>query len=31
MSAPKAMHGISGYDLEVIEYVGGEELPRNRA
>jgi len=31
MSAPKAMHGISGFDLEVIEYVGGEELPRNRA
>jgi 3,4-dihydroxy 2-butanone 4-phosphate synthase/GTP cyclohydrolase II len=24
MSAPKAMHGISGFDLEVVEYVGGE-------
>jgi 3,4-dihydroxy 2-butanone 4-phosphate synthase/GTP cyclohydrolase II len=23
MSAPKAMHGISGFDLEVVEYVGG--------
>jgi 3,4-dihydroxy 2-butanone 4-phosphate synthase/GTP cyclohydrolase II len=23
MSAPKAMHGISGFDLEVIEYVCG--------
>jgi len=22
MSAPKAMHGISGFDLEVVEYVG---------
>jgi 3,4-dihydroxy 2-butanone 4-phosphate synthase/GTP cyclohydrolase II len=25
MSAPKAMHGISGFDLEVVEYVGGDE------
>jgi len=24
MSAPKAMHGISGFDLEVVEYVSGE-------
>ena len=24
MSAPRAMHGISGFDLEVVEYVGGE-------
>lgn len=24
MSAPMAMHGISGFDLEVVEYVGGE-------
>ncbi len=24
MSAPKAMHGISGFDLEVVEYVGGQ-------
>ena len=24
MSAPKAMHGISGFDLEVVEYVGGD-------
>ncbi len=23
MSAPKAMHGISGFDLEVVEYTGG--------
>ncbi len=23
MSAPKAMHGISGFDLEVVEYVNG--------
>lgn len=23
MSAPKALHGISGFDLEVVEYVGG--------
>lgn len=23
MSAPKAMHAISGFDLEVVEYVGG--------
>lgn len=23
MSAPKSMHGISGFDLEVVEYVGG--------
>ncbi len=23
MSAPKAMHGISGFDLEVVEYLGG--------
>jgi 3,4-dihydroxy 2-butanone 4-phosphate synthase/GTP cyclohydrolase II len=23
MSAPRAMHGISGFDLEVVEYVGG--------
>lgn len=26
MSAPRAMHGISGFDLEVVEYVGGENL-----
>lgn len=25
MSAPKAMHGISGFDLEVVEYLGGEQ------
>lgn len=24
MSAPKSMHGISGFDLEVVEYVGNE-------
>ncbi len=24
MSAPKSMHGISGFDLEVVEYVGSE-------
>jgi len=24
MSAPKSMHAISGFDLEVVEYVGGE-------
>ena len=24
MSAPKAMHGISGFDLEVVEYVGSD-------
>ncbi|MEY6431799.1 bifunctional 3,4-dihydroxy-2-butanone-4-phosphate synthase/GTP cyclohydrolase II [Thioalkalicoccus limnaeus] len=24
MSAPKAMHGISGFDLEVVEYLGGD-------
>jgi 3,4-dihydroxy 2-butanone 4-phosphate synthase/GTP cyclohydrolase II len=24
MSAPKAMHGISGFELEVVEYVGGD-------
>lgn len=24
MSAPRSMHGISGFDLEVVEYVGGE-------
>jgi 3,4-dihydroxy 2-butanone 4-phosphate synthase/GTP cyclohydrolase II len=24
MSAPKSMHGISGFDLEVVEYVGGD-------
>lgn len=24
MSAPKSMHGISGFDLEVVEYVSGE-------
>jgi 3,4-dihydroxy 2-butanone 4-phosphate synthase / GTP cyclohydrolase II len=23
MSAPKSMHGISGFDLEVVDYVGG--------
>ena len=29
MSAPRAMHGISGFDLEVVEYVGsdGGHLP----
>ncbi len=27
MSAPLAMHGISGFDLEVVEYVGGETEP----
>ncbi|MFW5910176.1 MAG: GTP cyclohydrolase II, partial [Thiohalospira sp.] len=26
MSAPKAMHGISGFDLEVVEYLGGERF-----
>ncbi|MFP4280165.1 MAG: bifunctional 3,4-dihydroxy-2-butanone-4-phosphate synthase/GTP cyclohydrolase II [Halochromatium sp.] len=26
MSAPKAMHGISGFDLEVVEYLGGERI-----
>ncbi|EIC22525.1 bifunctional 3,4-dihydroxy-2-butanone-4-phosphate synthase/GTP cyclohydrolase II [Thiorhodovibrio frisius] len=25
MSAPKTMHAISGFDLEVVEYVGGAE------
>jgi len=25
MSAPKAMHGISGFDLEVVEYLGGDQ------
>ncbi|WPL15129.1 Riboflavin biosynthesis protein RibBA [Thiorhodovibrio winogradskyi] len=25
MSAPKALHGISGFDLEVVEYVGGDD------
>ena len=24
LSAPKQLHGISGFDLEVVEYVGGE-------
>jgi 3,4-dihydroxy 2-butanone 4-phosphate synthase/GTP cyclohydrolase II len=24
MSAPKSMHGISGFDLEVVDYVGSE-------
>ncbi|MFZ1538922.1 MAG: bifunctional 3,4-dihydroxy-2-butanone-4-phosphate synthase/GTP cyclohydrolase II [Chromatiaceae bacterium] len=24
MSAPRAMHGISGFDLEVVEYVGSD-------
>ncbi|AGA89084.1 3,4-dihydroxy-2-butanone 4-phosphate synthase [Thioflavicoccus mobilis 8321] len=24
MSAPKSMHGISGFDLEVVEYLGGD-------
>lgn len=24
MSAPKAMHGISGFDLEVVEYMHGD-------
>jgi len=24
MSAPKAMHGIAGFDLEVVKYLGGE-------
>jgi len=24
MSAPRAMHGISGFDLEVVEYVSGD-------
>lgn len=24
MSAPRAMHGISGFDLEVVDYVGGD-------
>jgi 3,4-dihydroxy 2-butanone 4-phosphate synthase/GTP cyclohydrolase II len=27
MSAPKAMHGISGFELEVVEYVSGSDLP----
>jgi len=26
MSTPKAMHGISGFDLEVVEYVSGGDL-----
>lgn len=26
MSAPRAMHGISGFELEVVEYVGGESV-----
>ncbi|MCU0833467.1 MAG: bifunctional 3,4-dihydroxy-2-butanone-4-phosphate synthase/GTP cyclohydrolase II [Chromatiaceae bacterium] len=26
MSAPKAMHAISGFDLEVVEYVGSDLL-----
>jgi 3,4-dihydroxy 2-butanone 4-phosphate synthase/GTP cyclohydrolase II len=26
MSAPRAMHGISGFDLEVVDYVGGGRL-----
>ena len=25
MSAPKAMHGISGFNLEIVEYLGGEQ------
>jgi len=29
MSAPKAMHGISGFDLEVVEYVGGDEFEQS--
>jgi hypothetical protein len=23
LSAPKQMHGLSGFDLEVVEYVDG--------
>jgi len=26
MSAPRAMHGISGFDLEVVEYVQGDPV-----
>jgi len=26
MSAPRAMHGISGFELEVVEYVGGDSV-----
>jgi len=26
MSAPKAMHAISGFDLEVVEYTGGRSV-----
>jgi len=26
MSAPRAMHGISGFDLEVVEYVQGDPM-----
>ena len=25
LSAPKQLHGISGFDLEVVEYVDGEQ------
>ncbi|MGB5832888.1 MAG: bifunctional 3,4-dihydroxy-2-butanone-4-phosphate synthase/GTP cyclohydrolase II [Thiohalocapsa sp.] len=28
MSAPKAMHGISGFDLEVVEYVGSARVSK---
>ncbi len=28
MSAPKAMHAISGFDLEVVEYTGGRPSPQ---
>ena len=27
MSAPRAMHGISGFDLEVVDYVTGGQPP----
>ena len=26
MSAPRSMHGISGFDLEVVEYVQGDPM-----
>jgi len=26
MSAPRAMHGISGFDLEIVEYVQGDSM-----
>ncbi|MBP9602939.1 MAG: 3,4-dihydroxy-2-butanone-4-phosphate synthase [Chromatiaceae bacterium] len=29
MSAPRAMHGISGFELEVVEYVGSDSTSRS--